>query len=158
MGLTPPKEPRRTTALQGPLRLLVFGGRDYTGRWVVRAALDRIQAKHGVALVIHGDAGASDPKTGEVLAGADRFGGEWATDHGIPVLAISVTAAEWRQHGLYAGPQRNERLLVEGKPQAAVGFPRASGEVGRGTTDMAVRLTNARVPVWWPKARAKVPA
>ena len=113
------------------MRVLVFGGREYSDRQRVFRALDALHAKHTVTLVIHGGA-----------RGADTLGGQWAQERGLPV---KVFMADWNTHGKRAGPLRNQQMLDEGKPDAAVGFPG-----GTGTQDMAGRLAKAGVKVWFP--------
>lgn len=111
------------------IRLLVCGGRNYADKATVYRALDRVHAKRGVALVIHGAA-----------TGADTLAGEWAADRGIPVAEFP---ADWAAHGDSAGPIRNARMLAEEKPDAVVAF---AG--GTGTAHM-VRIARASgVPVW----------
>ncbi|MBW6397027.1 DUF2493 domain-containing protein [Roseomonas sp. HJA6] len=110
------------------LRLLVCGGRTFTDRDAAFAAIDRIHAQCGVAVLIHGAA-----------RGADTFGGEWAAAHGVPMLAFH---ADWESLGRKAGPIRNQRMLDEGRPDLVLALPG-----GRGTADMVRRATEAAVKV-----------
>ncbi len=116
------------------VRLLVFGGRDFRDRaWLYRE-LDDVDAEVGVALLIEGEA-----------AGADRLARQWAESRRVPVLPfpadwddITVLGAIVRKNKfgrLYnaaAGPMRNSKMLHEGRPDMAIGFPGGSG-----TRDMA---------------------
>jgi len=111
------------------MRLLACGGRDYTNRDKTWRCLDAIHRKHGVTLLIEGDAN-----------GADRLAKLWALERGIP---LATYPAKWREEGRSAGPRRNARMLLEGRPQAAI----ALGG-GTGTADMVRRLREANVPVW----------
>lgn len=113
------------------MRILVFGGRDYNDRQLAFRALDALHAKYPISLIIHGGA-----------RGADSLGGEWAAERGVPV---KVFMADWNQHGKRAGHLRNQQMLEEGTPEAAVGFPG-----GRGTADMATKLSKADVRTWFP--------
>jgi len=111
------------------MRLLVCGGRDYANAAKANRALDAIHAKHGITLLVEGDAN-----------GADRLGKLWALANGIP---LATYPAKWREEGRSAGPRRNARMLLEGRPQAAI----ALGG-GTGTADMIRRLREANIPVW----------
>lgn len=113
------------------MKLLVFGGRDFTDRGFVFSTLDRVHAKKPVTLVIEGEAD-----------GADKLAGEWADARGIHCARIR---ALWDFYGKAAGPKRNEAMrLLE--PDAGVAFPG-----GRGTAHMAMILRDAGVMVWEPK-------
>lgn len=85
----------------------------------VAKTLDPLRGE--MTLLIHGDA-----------RGADRLAARWAVQNGVPVKAFP---ANWRAHGLAAGPMRNEQMLVEGMPQLVIAFPG-----GRGTADMVRRV------------------
>lgn len=113
------------------MRVLVFGGRDYSDSDAVWAALDRVLAKHGPFTLVEGGA-----------RGADRHAGRWAEARAG--VRHEVYPADWSKLGRRAGVVRNQEMLDSGL-DAAVGFPG-----GRGTADMARRLERAGVPVWWP--------
>lgn len=130
-----PKTRSRTLRGAGePMRLLVCGGRDYTRRELVYAALDRVAAKRQIEYVIHGAA-----------RGADSIAGKWAESRGIPCRTFPVTKEEWTQHGRAAGPMRNSRMLREGEPDGVVAFPGQSG-----TRDMIRQAETWGIPVWRP--------
>lgn len=111
------------------MRLLVCGGRDCTNATKANRALDAIHAKHTISLLIEGDA-----------PGADRLGKLWALANGVP---LATYPAKWREEGHAAGPRRNARMLLDGRPDAAVALGGGSG-----TADMVRRLREANVPVW----------
>lgn len=113
------------------MRILVFGGRDYSDRGAVYRALDRLHEKRGISAVIHGAA-----------RGADSLGGEWARARDVAELPFP---ADWSGLGRKAGPIRNQQMLDEGKPDGAVAFPG-----GRGTADMRGRCEAAGIKVWEP--------
>ncbi len=113
------------------IRLLVCGGRDFTDRDAAFAAIDRVHAERGVALLIHGAA-----------RGGDTFGAEWAEARGVPVLAFH---ADWAGLGRKAGPIRNQRMLDEGRPDLVLALPG-----GRGTADMVRCASAAGVEVLQP--------
>lgn len=98
------------------MRVLITGGRDFGDREMLWLALDRLNAKHGFTLLIHGDA-----------KGADRLAGEWGSARSVPVDAHP---ADWKRHGRGAGPIRNRKMLEE-KPDLVIAFPG-----GKGTADM----------------------
>lgn len=115
----------------GPMsmRILVCGGRDYTDETYVFRQLDRLHAKKGVSVLIHGNA-----------RGADTLAKKWATSRGIPHLPFP---ADWDAHGKAAGPIRNREMLRDGKPDGVVAFPG-----GQGTADMVAVATKAGLVVW----------
>lgn len=111
------------------MRIVVTGGRDFADSALVERALGAVHSKHGIDLLIQGGA-----------RGADRLCAEWAWDRKIPVGTYN---ADWNTYGKGAGPIRNQRMIDEGKPDAAVAFPG-----GRGTADMVRRLETAGIPTW----------
>lgn len=108
------------------MRLLVCGGRTYSDRATLFAALDEIHAKTPVDVLIHGGA-----------SGADCLAMTWAVARGV---WFEEYVAEWNKHGKAAGPIRNQRMLDEGKPDLLVSF---TG--GKGTLDMVTRAKKAGV-------------
>lgn len=116
------------------MRVLVFGGRDFTDRrWLYRV-LDAVHARLPISMIIEGEA-----------SGADRLARQWAEMRKIlvdPYPAdwndISVAGAVVRRsrngklYNAAAGPMRNAKMLHLGKPTYAIGFPGGSG-----TRDMA---------------------
>jgi hypothetical protein len=78
------------------------------------------------------------------MSGADRLARQWAEDHGVDVDpypadwdnierpgAVVKRNTRGKLYDALAGHVRNEQMLREGRPQAAVAFP---GE--KGTRDM----------------------
>jgi len=111
------------------MRVLVCGGRDYTDQRRVAQVLAKHNSRTPFTAVLTGGA-----------SGADELAERWARAHQIPVETF---AADWERHGKAAGPLRNQRMLVEGRPSVVIAFPG-----GRGTSDMVNRATKARVPVY----------
>lgn len=109
------------------MRVLVTGGRDFSDQELLFEALDRLHARHGFTVLVHGDA-----------SGADRLSGEWATARGVPVEAHP---ADWKRHGRAAGPIRNQKML-DTEPELLVAFPG-----GKGTADMVRRAKQAGLEV-----------
>jgi hypothetical protein len=116
------------------MRVLVCGGRNYADERFAFALLDRIDAEHEIAAVIHGGAG-----------GADAIGRNW-TYHDCNARGVEreriCFPANWSKHGNAAGPIRNQQMLDEGGPDLVVAFPG-----GRGTADMVRRANAAGVRV-----------
>jgi hypothetical protein len=115
--------------VQMALRVLACGGREYTDAAEVARKLDRLYATAGIAVLIEGGA-----------IGADRLAQAWANERGVPVLTFE---ADWLNDRRAAGPIRNQRMLVEGKPDLVVVFP---GK--RGTANMVRQAREAGVMVW----------
>lgn len=119
------------------MRVLVCGGRDFTNYEALAMALYMVHELRGpITTIIHGGA-----------KGADSFAGQWARENGIPVRMF---AADWRTHGVSAGPIRNAQMLKEGKPDRVIAFPG-----GEGTADMVAKAKRARVPVWEVRMKAR---
>lgn len=116
------------------MKLLVTGGRDYADRDAVFAALDRVDAKRKVFLLIHGAA-----------PGADTLADEWAEARGV---ARAQCPADWKREGKAAGPLRNQRMLDLMAPDGVVAFPG-----GVGTADMVKRALAAGYKVWEPVSK-----
>ena len=120
-----------------PIRVAVTGGRDYTDRHAIYAALDQLLAEHGgVFFLISG-----------MDRGADTLAPEWAVSRNVPVLAFPVQPADWSRLGKRAGFIRNQRMLDDGRPDVLVSFPG-----GNGTHDCTERAKRAGIPVWHPYA------
>jgi hypothetical protein len=102
------------------MRVLVCGGRHYRDREAVFGMLRELAEQHGWLTIINGGAG-----------GADHLARLWAQDcyHGLVTIA-----ADWHQHGTAAGPIRNEKMIVSGKPDMVLAF-----DGGKGTDDMCRR-------------------
>lgn len=115
------------------MRVLICGGRDYTDRVGLFAAMENIDDKlmntsPGITHVISGCA-----------RGADTLALEWARRYDLPV---SMFPADWKRDGRAAGPIRNQRMIDEGKPDLVIAFPG-----GRGTADMVRRARSAGIEV-----------
>ncbi len=110
------------------MRLLVCGGRYFTDEiWLYRE-LDTIHREQRVDFLIAGDA-----------LGADQLATQWALANKI---ANRMYFAQWERLGRGAGPERNKRMLVDGKPDLVVAFPG-----GAGTENMVRQAKAAHVRV-----------
>lgn len=127
------------------LRIVVTGGRNYTDKFQVARSLEAVRQKHGISVLIQGEA-----------CGADALCKEWAEGNGVEVLpypakwsdlshsdALIRKRRDGTQYDARAGGRRNQQMIDEGKPDAAVAF-----KGGSGTADMCRRLRQAGVPVW----------
>jgi len=112
------------------MRVLVCGGRNYEDYETMATCLSAMQVNRApFTVIIHGKA-----------KGADELAGIYARRHNIPVLEFP---ADWKAHGLGAGPRRNKRMLVEGKPDLVMAFPG-----NKGTRNMIAQAEEAGVEVW----------
>lgn len=109
-------------------RVLVTGGRRFDDRIAVERTLDTLRRALGIACVIQGGA-----------PGADALAREWAERNGIEVQTYE---ADWDHEGPAAGPIRNRRMLLLGKPDRVLAFPG-----GKGTADMVRQAERAGVRV-----------
>lgn len=119
------------------MRLLVCGGRDFSDTAMAYRVLDKVRKHMGVDVVIEGDA-----------RGADRIAGYWARKNRLDNIKFP---ADWKTHGIAAGPMRNRQMLDEGKPDYVLAFPGGNG------TENMIRQAKARgLPVWRVNASGEV--
>lgn len=109
-------------------RVLVCGGRDYEDREQLFRVLDAAHLANPIVCLIHGAA-----------RGADTLAGDWALERDV---LCNAYPADWDRDGRAAGPIRNKKMLVEGKPHMVVAFPG-----GRGTANMIQQAEAAGIPV-----------
>ena len=110
-------------------RVLICGGRDPSTQTLAAVMQWVANNCRPGDVVIHGAANGVDAQAGEA---ARAFTG----------IAEEPYPADWRAHGRAAGPIRNKRMLVEGKPDLVVAFPG-----GRGTANMVQQARKVGVPV-----------
>ncbi len=108
-----------------------MGGRHFNDEAAVLDALDRLHAGCPITLIIQGGA-----------PGADRLARKWAMVRGVDIRTFS---ADWDKLGAAAGPVRNQKMLVEGRPDLVVAFPG-----GKGTADMVRRSERAGISAFRP--------
>lgn len=111
------------------MKVIVCGGGDYAFMSSVFEALDNIHDKVGITELAHGDAN-----------GVDKLSGEWAAKNNVGCTAYP---ANWKQLGNAAGISRNQRMLVEFKPDMVIAF-----HGGRGTADMVARAEREGVKIF----------
>jgi predicted Rossmann-fold nucleotide-binding protein len=109
-------------------RVIVCGGRDYQDWHRVADTLRRLHNSSPIGLLIHG----CDP-------GAATLAVKWALLAGVPTSGFD---ADFKSHGPAAERIRNQRMIVESKPDLVVAFPG-----GEGTADLVSRAKAAGVPV-----------
>jgi hypothetical protein len=102
-------------------RVLICGDRNWDNFELILKELSKVQQERGVGVVIEGEA-----------KGADTLGRIAAMRLGIPVMECP---ANWRKHGLAAGPIRNRHMLTEYKPTLVLAFHNYI-ENSKGTKDM----------------------
>jgi len=121
------------------MRVLVCGGRDFADKKLINRTLDCLYQQKTIRVIIEGDAG---DKNFPPLYGADCLAGYWAQKNNIENLKFPVTRDNWNNIGPAAGPIRNRRMLIEGKPDIVVAFPG-----GKGTANMVKQARKRGVRV-----------
>jgi len=113
-----------------PVRVLVYGGRDFKATVFMHDTLDYYLGAIGSdnLVLIEGEA-----------PGADRLAKWWAEDR---VVEVEVYPADWERYGKKAGPIRNKQMRDEGKPDFGIAFPG-----GHGTAGMTALLREKNIPV-----------
>ena len=107
-------------------RYLVCGGRDFADKTTLTRTLDVLIRHPADAIVIHGGA-----------RGADTMAADWAEARGARVQCFM---ADWDDQGRAAGPMRNRKMLMEGKPDVVIAFPG-----GKGTANMLKQANDLRL-------------
>ena len=118
------------------MRVLVYGGRDYNNQDQMNGVLDKFHEEYKFTKMING---GQLSRSGEEIFGADWQASVWANKNRIPVFFF---CANWRFDEKSAGPIRNQRMMVEGKPEIGIEFPG-----GKGTKDMRKRLLAAGITI-----------
>lgn len=113
------------------MRVLVCGSREMADWRAVSDALWSIHHDTRITEIIHGTA-----------HGADELAKRWANMNGIPERGFRP---EWKAFGKAAGPIRNKRMIVEGKPDLVIAFPGKNG-----TKNMVDQAEAAGLRVWRP--------
>ena len=125
------------------MRVLVCGGRDYYNKILIKKTLDELHAKQPITCIIHG----GDERR---KRGADFLAKHWAK--AIASIPDEPYPADWGNEGRSAGPKRNAKMLLEGKPDLVVAFPG-----GAGTRDMTKRARAAGLTVIEVKDESWIP-
>lgn len=109
------------------MKILICGGREYANQEKFELVMKPFTI---CRMVIHGACGWPQ------MIGVDAMADKWASDH---VIEKKRFPADWKKFGNVAGPIRNERMLIEGKPDWVIAFPG-----GNGTANM-VHLTRVAI-------------
>jgi len=118
------------------MRILVCGDRNWTDKKTIK----EVVSEYNPTVIIQGGCGKKD-KNGKVFRGADLFAKEVADELGILCLQFD---ADWKKYGRGAGPIRNRRMLVEGKPNLVLAFHNHYSE-SKGTKDMITQTITSGV-------------
>jgi len=110
-------------------RILICGDRNWKD---VETIENFVKSLPPDTVIIHGDG-----------RGADKIADKAAKEHGLTVEAFS---AKWEKYGRPAGPIRNRRMILEGKPDRVVAFHDDLSK-SRGTADMLKQARKQRVPL-----------
>jgi hypothetical protein len=112
-----------------PMIWVICGGRDFNDAKLFDLSMRHLVGMRGKPTrVVHGAA-----------KGADTFTGNWAREMEIDCISCP---ARWNVDGKAAGPLRNERMLLDWRPDLVIAFPG-----GRGTNDMKARAHRAGIEV-----------
>jgi hypothetical protein len=106
--------------------VLVTGGRGYTLYGEFKHIMDIVHDANSFGIVIHGDA-----------KGADTLASRWCKATGLQEIKVP---ANWKGHGLSAGPRRNQFMIDLLRPDVVVAFPG-----GRGTINMMKKASDAGI-------------
>ncbi len=120
--------PNTVRQLGRGLRVAVTGSRDWADRATIEKAILHDVGVDNIAALLEGGA-----------RGADALAYETAEDHNIP---IETFKAEWGRWGAAAGPLRNKRMLLTGKPDLVLAFHKNASP---GTQDMIDRTRKAGI-------------
>jgi hypothetical protein len=112
------------------MRILVCGDRNWKDRGFVERIIEEYASN--ALIIISGCA-----------PGVDTFAVKHAKDMSYECLAFP---ADWERYGKAAGPVRNKRMLVEGKPDIVVAI-HSDIEISKGTKNMIFQANKAGVPV-----------
>jgi hypothetical protein len=105
------------------MKLLVCGGREFNDFDKMSKVLSEYT---GEITLAHGN-----------CKGTDRLAEQYALEHNWNVVPYP---ANWALYGKSAGPLRNQKMLVDFKPDVVVAFPG-----GKGTEDMIYKVKRAGI-------------
>ena len=127
-----------------PPRILVCGSRRWPWPDTVTQVLDSLLERHGEQLVIIEGA----------ATGADRAAHRWCEQHRLPAWrhrCYPAWAAERRRRPRswqWAGPERNQRMLLAEEPRLGIAFHENFTPTTGGTSDTCLRALLLDIPVW----------
>ncbi len=112
-----------------PIRYLICGDRNWNNFKIIDSFLATLLPN---SVIIEGD-----------CRGADKISGYLARKRGLEVIPVQ---ANWEYFKKAAGPERNQRMLDEYKPDVVVAFHNNIAN-SHGTKDMISRALEAKLPV-----------
>ena len=110
-------------------RILICGSRDWNDFNTIKKYLQTLPKD---TVIIHGG-----------CRGADSIAGYLAKQM---EMEVQVYKADWNKFGKGAGPQRNQRMIDEGKPDLVVAF-HDDIDNSKGTLDMVTRSKSSGLDV-----------
>lgn len=121
---------------QSPLKILVFGSRDWVRRDTIYRVLSKLPTN---TILVHGAA-----------RGADRLSGWIGESLGFDVRPYPISNEEWGEYKGFAGPRRNAIMLEKEHPCEdgifiSKGFGFSLSREDKGTSDMANKLWVAKI-------------
>jgi len=126
-------------------RVLVCGSRRWPWPDTVTAVLDRLAARYGERLVIIEGA----------ATGADRAAHRWCEHHQLPAWRHRCYPVAWNAERQrrprswhWAGPERNQRMLLAEEPRLVIAFHEEFDPESGGTSDTCLRALLLGIPVW----------
>jgi len=111
------------------MKVLVCGDRNWTDEETIRKELSRLPKG---SAIIHG-----------ASRGADGIAGRVAIELRFGVMAFP---ADWQKFGKAAGPIRNRRMLIEGRPELVLAFHNDISR-SKGTKDTVEQARALGIPV-----------
>jgi len=150
------------------VRVVAFGGRDFGNPKAKGKKIEEARHEYrfvfGILDTVHEIYGITKMIVGRAT-GADSVAEDWAKKRGVPVEpyparwddidrpgAVVKTTRGGKKYDAAAGGVRNQRMINEGKPDIAIGFPGGSG-----TADMIDRCKSARIQTWKVSPNENVP-
>lgn len=110
-------------------KVLICGSRDYSDEKKIERVISYLPKG---TVVIHGAA-----------KGADSIAGKIAEEVGLKVESYP---ADWKKYSKAAGPIRNRKMVVEGKPDLVIAFYSNKKE-SKGTKNMVFQANKEGIPV-----------
>ena len=110
-------------------RILICGSREWNDFNTIKKYLQTLPKD---TVIIHGG-----------CRGTDSIAGYLAKQMG---MEVQVYKADWNKQGKGAGPQRNQRMIDEGKPDLVVAF-HDDIDNSKGTLDMVTRAKKSGLEV-----------
>ena len=89
-----------------------------------------------------------------MATGADLLSALWCQEHWptTSLLKYPVSPADWKHFGFAAGPLRNRRMAVEGKPTLILAFPSDPNKISDGTVSMINIGLELKIPTYYAGA------